>query len=67
MSTLKYVLYGLLILVVLSLIHNIYVVYNIASEFEGFGRDNKPFEPDNSSMGNNPWDNIDYIVPSYII
>ena len=33
---------------------------------EGFGRDDKPFEPDNSTPMQNPWDNIDYIVPRFV-
>jgi len=31
---------------------------------ESFGVDNKPFEPDNSLLHRNPWDDIDYIVPT---
>ncbi len=34
---------------------------------EGFGTDDKPFEPDNSTPMQNPWDNIDYIVPRFTI
>jgi hypothetical protein len=37
------------------------------SGIDGFGADNKPFEPDNSMPMQNPWDNIDYIVPTFII
>ena len=38
-----------------------------ASNAEGFGRDDKPFDPDNSISMQNPWDNIDYIVPRFVM
>lgn len=34
---------------------------------EGFGQDQKPFEPDNSVWGENPWDNINYIRPAFVV
>lgn len=32
-----------------------------------FGIDEKPFEPDNTLLHRNPWDDIDYIKPVYKI
>jgi hypothetical protein len=39
----------------------------LVKDAESFGTDNKPFEPDNSMVQNNPWDNINYIVPTFVI
>jgi hypothetical protein len=32
---------------------------------EHFGTDNKPFEPENTLLNRNPWDDIDYVVPVF--
>ena len=37
------------------------------NNYEYFGVDNKPFEPDNSMLNRNPYDDIDYIVPVFKI
>lgn len=34
-------------------------------DYEGFGMDNRPFEPENTLLHRNPWDDVDYIVPVY--
>ena len=31
---------------------------------DGMGVDNKPFSPDNTLLHMNPWDNINYMVPT---
>lgn len=57
-------LIGLLIAVFIILL----IVLNyrdITEKIEGFGTDDKPFEPDNSEIQNNPFDNIDYIRPVF--
>jgi hypothetical protein len=33
---------------------------------DGFGMDNRPFEPENTLLHRNPWDDVDYRVPSYV-
>lgn len=32
---------------------------------EGFGMNERPFEPENTLLHRNPWDDINYIVPVY--
>lgn len=32
---------------------------------ERFGTNDRPFEPENTLLHRNPWDDIDYIVPEY--
>ncbi len=64
------IIIGLLILLVIFLIIVIVafaldkVSFKIFSKKDGMGVDSKPFYPDNTSLLNNPWDNIDYIVPT---
>lgn len=41
--------------------------YSKSSNKDSFGTDNKPFEPDNSLLNRNPWDDIDYMVPTFLI
>jgi hypothetical protein len=41
----------------------LYFMFDINKE--GFGIDEKPFEPDNTLLNRNPWDDIDYIVPTF--
>lgn len=53
----------LLTLVLLCSLILLLYCYNKKSK-EGFGIDNKPFEPENTLLNRNPWDDIDYIVPS---
>ncbi len=53
------ILWAVIIFLILNLLTN--------NEIEGFGVDEKPFEPDNSAVLQNPWDNIDYIVPRFVI
>lgn len=36
-------------------------------DVEAFGMNEKPFEPDNSEVGRNPFDDIDYIRPKFIM
>jgi len=56
--TLKDVAYIVLIVLIFCLIR--------CSKKENFGYSEKPFEPDNSSFMRNPWDDIDYIKPTYL-
>lgn len=42
------------------------LIFCYAKNSEGFGSDNKPFEPDNMVMMENPFDNIDYIRPVFL-
>ncbi len=58
METVELLTFGLLVGCMLLLI-----CYTKKSR-DGFGVDNKPFEPDNSMLLRNPWDDIDYIRPS---
>lgn len=60
-STEEYLTLGLLVALVLLLACYSRVTISI----DGFGTDNKPFEPDNTLLHRNPWDDIDYIVPVY--
>jgi hypothetical protein len=39
--------------------------YNNKKEY--FGISEKPFEPDGSMPMRNPWDDIDYVVPKFLI
>lgn len=34
---------------------------------EGFGMDDRPFEPDGSLLHRNPWDDVDYMRPVYTL
>ena len=52
-------LVGLILL--LSCYLNIRVTFS-----EGFGTDDKPFEPDNMLLNRNPWDDIDYVRPVFL-
>jgi hypothetical protein len=58
-----YLVIGVLITIVLLL--SCYL--KISIKFEAFGTDNKPFEPENTLLHRNPWDDIDYIVPVFKI
>ena len=58
----EYLLIGLVLLLIVLII----CYSNINIDIDGFGTDNKPFEPDNTLLNRNPWDDIDYIVPVYI-
>ncbi len=60
-STVQYLTIG--VLVALTLLLACYS--RISIKFEGFGTDSKPFEPDNTLLHRNPWDDIEYIVPVY--
>ena len=57
LTTVDYLTLGLVLCTVLLL-------YCYMNKKEGFGVDNKPFEPENVLLNRNPWDDIDYIVPS---
>ena len=39
---------------------------NIRVTTEGFGTDDKPFEPDNMLLNRNPWDDMDYVRPVFL-
>ena len=54
----------LAVLVFLILLLACYLDINIKKE--GFGTDNKPFEPDNMLLNRNPWDDIDYVRPVFL-
>lgn len=41
----------------------LYLWYNPTISIEGFGRDEQPFEPDNTLLNRNVWDDIDYRTP----
>ena len=57
----EYLLIGLVLLLIVLII----CYSNINIDIDGFGTDNKPFEPDNTLLNRNPWDDIDYIVPVF--
>ena len=61
MSEVECVVYAVAIFLLLKL------MVDSETGTEGFGRDDKPFEPDNSTPMQNPWDNIDYIVPRFVM
>ena len=55
----------LAVLICLILLLSCYL--NISVSFsEGFGTDDKPFEPDNMLLNRNPWDDIDYVRPVFL-
>lgn len=41
----------------------LYLWYKPTISVEGFGRDEQPFEPDNTLLNRNVWDDIDYRTP----
>lgn len=56
------------IFIVILVILVLWLIYQSCykcSPMDSFGMDNKPFEPDNTSIGNNPWDEIQYIKPTF--
>ena len=54
------------LLVLLSLLLICYSGLHIRS-VEGFGMDDRPFEPDNTLLHRNPWDDVDYIKPEFVV
>ncbi len=40
---------------------------NANNILESFGMDHRPFEPENTLLHRNPWDDVDYIVPKFIV
>ncbi len=64
-NTVEYLVLGLLVAVVLLLA--CYSRISIKLNKEPFGVDNKPFEPENTLLHRNPWDDIDYIGPTFIV
>lgn len=64
-NTVEYLVLGLLVAVVLLLA--CYSRISIKLNKESFGIDNKPFEPENTLLHRNPWDDIDYIVPTFVV
>lgn len=52
-------------LILLILILMLLYCYNNKKEY--FGIDEKPFEPDGSMPMRNPWDDIDYVVPKFLV
>ncbi len=60
-ESVEYLVIGLLVLLTLLL-----ACYSkVTVPIDGFGVDNKPFEPENTLLHRNPWDDIDYIVPVF--
>ena len=55
-------LYCVVFLVICIFLLNCYT----KNRSEGFGMDDRPFEPENTLLHRNPWDGVDYQVPSYI-
>ena len=39
----------------------------VSSKKEGYGSDNKPFEADNTLLHRNPFDDINYIRPRFVL
>ncbi len=63
-NTVEYLTLGLLVVVILLLACRSKISIKLA---ESFGVDNKPFEPENTLLHRNPWDDIDYIVPTFVV
>jgi len=57
-------LVGLILL--LSCYLDIKISFSTNSNSEGFGTDDRPFEPDNMLLNRNPWDDVDYVRPVFL-
>ncbi len=60
-GSVEYLVLGLVVLLALLLA----CYYKVNVTIDGFGVDNKPFEPENTLLHRNPWDDIDYVVPVF--
>ena len=60
-STAEYLTFGLVVCLVLLL------VCKSGNAVDNFGIDEKPFDPYENTLNRGPWDNIDYIVPKYVV
>jgi hypothetical protein len=54
------------LLVVLSVLLIICYSKKVQINKDGFGIDNRPMEHENSLLMRNPWDEVDYIVPTFV-
>lgn len=52
-------------LLLLALFGLLLYCYSNHKSTEGFGMDERPFEPENTLLHRNVWDDVDYIVPYY--
>ncbi len=53
------------VLICLIMLLSCYLDINITFK-ESFGTDDRPFEPDNTLLNRNPWDDIDYVRPVFL-
>ncbi len=46
----------------------LYMLYNCrqTKNYERFSMSTKPFEPDNTMLNRNPYDDIDYVTPVFL-
>jgi len=57
-------MYGIIIVILLIWVF-LFIQRKTQCRHENFGYNQKPFEQDNATPMNNPFDNIDYIRPEY--
>ena len=64
---LKFILITIFIILIILIFYYINTIQYHYTKFESFGIDDKPFEPDNTLYHRNPWDDINYIKPTFLV